>query len=125
MTLYKKEFYVVELSDQEGIDPEAKKELREAIVEGLVAGLRYISIVTPDGTNRADLEEGTAEDIEINEYILVVDDEDKIDIEKTADLVVEDMVLNSMIICMRNAYEEIKATDGSWIDKILGDDNDA
>lgn len=125
MTLYKKEFYLVELSDQEGLDSTSEKELREAIVEGLVAGLRYISVVTPDGTNRADLGDDTAEDIEIDEYILVVDDKDKIDIEKTADLVAKDMMLNGMIICMRNAYEEIQASNGSWIDKILGDGNDA
>ena len=125
MTLYKKEFYVVELSNKQGVDSETTKELREAIVEGLIAGLRYISIVTPEGANRADLEDSSAENIEINEYILVVDDDDKIDIEKTADLVVKDMVSNGMIICMRNAYEEIKASNGSWIDKILGDDNDA
>lgn len=125
MTIYKKEFFIVELRNYEGLDNVTVRELRSSIVGGLTKGLRYISIVSPEGENRAEKAGHTADDIELSEYIIVIDEEtDEIDIEKTADLVTKDMVLNGMIICMRNAYEEIKDSNGCWIDKILGDDDD-
>jgi len=124
MTIYKKEFFIVELKNYNGLDNVTVRELRSSIVNGLTKGLRYISIVNPEGVNRAEQEGHTADDIEINEYLLEVDENDEIDIEKTADLVTKDMVLNGMIICMRNAYEEIKDSNGSWIDKILEGDDD-
>jgi hypothetical protein len=121
MTIYKKEFFIVELTNYEGLDNITVRELRDSIVNGLNSGLRYISIISPEGKNRAEEAGHTANDIEISEYIIEVNAEDEIDIEKTADLVVKDMILNGMIICMRNAYEEIKESNGCWIDKILGD----
>jgi len=123
MTIHKKEFYIVELNDYEKVNEDQIEILRENIVEGLTTGLRYISVVSPEGVNRAEEEGHSADDIEISEYLIVVNDEDKIDIEKTADLVVKDMLLNGMLICMRNVYEEIKKSNGSWIDKILEDDD--
>ncbi len=122
MTIYKKEFYIVELKNYKKVTDVQIEILRENIVEGLITGLRYISVINPDGVNRAE-ELQTADSIEISEYLIVVNDEDKIDIEKTADLVVKDMLLNGMLICMRNMYEEIRKSNGHWIDNILEDDD--
>jgi hypothetical protein len=119
--VYKKEFFIVELKNYEGLDKITVRELRDSVVRGLESGLRYISIVNPDGVNRAEELGHTTDDIELSEYIIAVNEEDEIDIEKTADLVTKDFVLNGMIICMRNAYEEVKQTNGAWIDKILED----
>jgi hypothetical protein len=121
MTIYKKEFFIVELKNYDGLDNITVREVRDSIMSGLENGLRYISIVDPEGVNRAEQAGHTADDIEISEYIIVLNDEDEIDIEKTANEVTKDFLDNGMIICMRNAYEEIKASDGSWIDDILGD----
>lgn len=123
MTIHKKEFYIVELKNYKEVDEDQVEILRENIIEGLTTGLRYISIISPEGVNRAEEEGHTTDNIEISEYLIVLNDEDEIDIEKTAALVVEDMLLNGMLICMRNVYEEIKDTNGCWIDKILEDDD--
>jgi len=122
MTINKKEFYIVELKNYKKVDDDQVEILRENIVEGLVSGLRYISIISSEGVNLQE-EEFTPGEIELGEYILVLNDEDEIDIEKTTDLVVEDMLLNGALICMRNVYEEIKKSNGHWIDKILEDDD--
>jgi hypothetical protein len=121
--MYKKEFFIVEVKNGDALDDIAIGAMRESVVGGLEDGLRYISVISPDGVNRAEEAGHTTEDIEISEYLIILNDEDQIDIDKTADLVTEDFVRNGMIICMRNIYEEIKASNGSWIDKILeGDD---
>ncbi len=120
--VYKKEFFIVELKNYEGLEDITVRELIDQLCAGLGFGLRYISIVSPDGVNRAEQVDLAENNIELSEYIIVVGDDDKIDIEKTAKLVAKDFILNGMIICMRNAYEEVKQTNGSWIDKILEDD---
>ena len=122
--MYKKEFYIVELKDFEALDHVTVRELRDAIIGGLEKGLRYISILTPEGVNRAEEEGHTADDIEINEYILVVDENDEIDIEKTANEVTKDLLQHGMIICMRNEYEELDCANGDWINKILEGQDD-
>lgn len=122
MTINKKEFYIVELNNYEKVVDDQVAILRENIIEGLVSGLRYISIISSEGVNLQE-EEFTPGEIELGEYILVLNDEDEIDIEKTADLVVKDMLLNGALICMHNVYEEIKKSNGHWIDKILEDDD--
>jgi hypothetical protein len=121
----RKEFFIVELNHYEGLDNITVRELRDSIIKGLERGLRYISIINPDGVNRAEEAGHTCENIEINEYLIVLNDDDEIDIEKTADLVTKDFIINGMIICMRDRFEEIKDTNGKWIDKILnkGDDD--
>lgn len=123
MTTYKKEFFIVELENYKDIDDDQVAILRENITEGLVTGLRYISIISPEGVNRAEEEGHTTDDIEISEYLIVLNYADEIDFEKTTELVVQEMLLRGTLICMRNAYEEIKDTNGSWIDKILEDDD--
>jgi hypothetical protein len=122
----RKEFFIVELNNYEGLDNITVRELRDSIINGLMKGLRYISIYTVDGKNRAEEAGHTANDIVIDEYILVLDDDGKIDIEKTADLVTKDMILNGMIICMRDRFSEMCKDDNTnWIDKIIqGDDDD-
>lgn len=121
----RKEFYIVELNAFEGLDNITVRELRDSIINGLNKGLRYISIINPDGVNRAEEAGHTCENIEINEYLIVINDNDEIDIEKTADLVTKDFIINGMIICMRDRFEEIKESNGNWIDKILqGEDDD-
>lgn len=122
--MYKKEFYLVELKKYNGLDNVTVRELRDSIVSGLEKGLRYISIITPEGVNRAEQEGHTANDIEINEYIIVVGEDDEIDIEKTANEVTKDLLTHGMIICMRNEYEELDCSNGDWINKILEDEDD-
>lgn len=120
--MQKKEFFIVELKNYNGLEDITVRELRDSIVSGLNSGLRYISIINPEGVNRAEEAGHKADDIELNEYLIVLGEDDEIDIEKTADLVTKDFIINGMIICMRNAYEEVKESNGCWIDKILGDE---
>lgn len=124
MTVKEKEFFLVELCDFEATNDMTVRELRDVIIRGLNDGIRYVSVVSPQGVNRA-LEEGhTTDEIEINEYIRVDDEDGKMDIEATANAVVKDMIVTSMIIVMRDKYEMINddGKNGEWIGKILEDD---
>ncbi len=62
----------------------------------------------------------------IDEYIIVEDENGDMDFEKTADQVCKDMIINGMIICMRDRFAEMCKDDNTnWIDDILnkGDDD--
>lgn len=121
--LKEKEFFLVELNDYVGLDQVTVRELRDTIVRGLESGLLYVSIMSPEGVNRAEVEGHTTEDIEIDEFIEVIGEDGKMDIMATADAVTRNMLLNGMIIVMRDKYEFIdEEANGCWIDKILKED---
>lgn len=120
MDLKEKEFYLVELTDYIGLDQITVRELRDTIVRGLESGLLYVSIMSPEGVNRAEVEGHTTEDIEINEFIEVLDENGKMDIIATADAITKDMLTTGMIIVLKDKYEFIEDDlDENWIDSIL------
>jgi hypothetical protein len=116
------EFYLIELKNFEGIDQMTVRGLRDAIIDGLESGVYYVSIIAPDGSNRV-LEEGhTCDDIIINEYIEVLDENGDMDVVATADAITRDMLLNGYVIVLKNKYDEIK-DDTGWLDKILEEED--
>lgn len=117
------EFYLVELKNFEGIDNLTVRDLRDAIVDGLNNGIYYVSVVAPDGSNRVEQEGHTCDEIEINEYIEVLDENGEMDVVKTADTITKDMLATGYIIVLRSKYEEIKDETG-WLDKILEEEDD-
>lgn len=117
------EFYLIELQNFEGLDHMTVRDLRDAIVEGLEGGVYYVSVIAPDGSNRVETEGHTCDDIEINEYIEVLDENGEMDILATADAITKDMLATGYIIVLKSKYDEIKDETG-WLDKILEEEDD-
>lgn len=117
------EFYLIELKNFEGLDQMTVRDLRDAIVDGLNSGVFYVSVIAPDGSNRVVEEGHKCDDIEINEYIEVVDENGDMDIIATADAITKDMLEHGYIIVLKSKYEEIKDNTG-WLDKILEEEDD-
>ena len=125
MDLKAKEFYLVELTDYAGLDQVTVRELRDSVIRGLESGLIYVSIISPEGVNRAEEEGHTCNEIEINEWIEVHDENGERDVIATANAIVRDMLENGMIIVLRDKYDELdEGCNGcvNWIDKIMKED---
>lgn len=117
------EFYLIELKNFEGIDQMTVRDLRDAIVDGLNSGVYYVSVVAPDGSNRVQEEGHTCDEIEINEFIEVLDEDGEMDVVATADAITKDMLIHGYIIVLKSKYDEIK-DDTGWLDKILEEEDD-
>lgn len=126
MDLKAKEFFLVELKDYAGLDQMTVRELRDSVIKGLESGLIYVSIISPEGVNRAEVEGHTCDQIEINEWIEVKDEDGNMDVVATANAVVRDMLITGMIIVLRDAYDELDEDEQGcvgWIDKIMNQED--
>jgi len=101
------------------------EEVRGNIVLGLKNKFKYISVVNEYGENIYEKKGHRTETFDDMKWIEVLDADGELDIESTADIILEDFLTNHVIVAMlfeKDLYEELDE-DKSWIDTILDDED--
>lgn len=125
----KRHYWVIGLNgdvddDLEDYDLE---DLRDNIVTALNNKFKYLSVINEYGENVYEDDDCQTESFDELELLEVLDDDGNVDIEKTADLVMEDFLANRAIIAMlydKNQYDELEVEDRSWLNSIIEDEEE-
>jgi hypothetical protein len=103
------------------------EDLRDNIVTALNNKFKYLSVINEYGENVYEDDDCQTESFDELELLEVLDDDGNVDIEKTADLVMEDFLANRAIIAMlydKNQYDELEVEDRSWLNSIIEDEEE-